>query len=135
MAIQQRIKIYPRQRRSDDRGWLLKVLDGGEADLPDQTGECYLVSAFAGKLRGAHFHRLAAEWFTVVAGSATLLLADPGTGERFELFLDSLEPVTVHVPAGIAHAFRVDSGSEQMLLVAYSDRRYDPQDTIQFSFV
>lgn len=136
MKLLDRIRIYPRQRRGDARGWLLKCIDGHEAWLPDRTGEVYVVMGKPGEIRGGHFHPLAQEWFTLLQGSATLLLADPATGERAELSLTDEQPVTVHVPAGIAHAFRAGQheGELPMLLSAYSDRLYDPADTVPFSF-
>ncbi len=136
MKLLDRIRLYPRQHRGDARGWLLKCIDGREAGLPAATGEFYVVMARLGQIRGGHFHPLAHEWFTLLQGRATLLLADPATGERAELPLTESEPVTVHVPAGIAHAFRAEQGEGEppMLLCAYSDRLYDPADTVPFSF-
>jgi len=127
-----RVRFYPRQLRGDARGWLLKCLDGGEVDLSPDTGEVYVVMAHPGQIRGGHYHPLAHEWFTLLQGRATLLLADPATGEREELALSVDKPVTVHVPPGLAHAFRAEG--EPMLLCAYSDRRYDPKDTVPWPF-
>ena len=137
MKLLDRIRLYPRQRRGDARGWLLKCIDGHEAGLPAATGEFYVVMAQPGQIRGGHFHPLAQEWFTLLQGRATLLLADPATGERAEIALVADAPVTVHMPAGIAHAFRAEQGEDEppMLLCAYSDRLYDPADTVPFSFV
>ena len=136
MSLRDRIRIYPRQLRGDARGWLLKCIDGHEDALPDATGEFYVVMGRPGQIRGGHFHPLAHEWFTLLQGRATLLLADPATGERAEIPLSMDEPVTIHVPAEIAHAFRADQREDEppMLLCAYSDRLYDPADTIPFAF-
>jgi dTDP-4-dehydrorhamnose 3,5-epimerase-like enzyme len=136
MTLLDRLRIYPRPLRGDARGWLLKTLDGHEAHLPPALGENYVVMARPGQVRGGHFHPLAHEWFTLLQGRATLLLADPATGERAELALSMEAPVTVHVPAGVAHALRAEQAEDEppMLLSAYSDRRYDPADTIAYSF-
>ena len=123
------VRVIPRVRRDDARGWLLKVVEGNEPDLSPTLGEVYLVLAQPGEVRGNHYHRRTSEWFTVVHGNAQLALRDEATGERRLLALSAAEPVTVHVPAGIAHAFRaVASGDEPMMVVAYADLRYDPQD-------
>ena len=137
MRLLDRITLYPRQHRGDSRGWLLKCIDGHEAELPAATGEFYVVMARPGQIRGGHFHPLAQEWFTLLQGRATLLLADPATNERAEIPLHADEPVTVHVPPGLAHAFRAEQRDDEppMLLCAYSDRLYDPADTVPFSFV
>ena len=89
-----------------------------------------------GQIRGGHFHPLAQEWFTLLQGRATLLLADPRTNERAEIALAADAPVTIHMPAGVAHAFRAEQGEDEppMLLCAYSDRFYVPADTVPFSF-
>jgi dTDP-4-dehydrorhamnose 3,5-epimerase-like enzyme len=132
MKLLDRLRIYPRERRGDARGWLLKVIDGREDDLPVELGEFYVVMGRPGQVRASHYHPLASEWFTLLDGRATLLLADPATGERAELALSADEPVTVHVPGGIAHAFV--ASQEGFLLSAYADRRYDAADTIPYSF-
>lgn len=131
MSLLDSVQIIPRTRHADGRGWLLKVLDGAEAHLPDETGECYLTLAHPGQLRGNHYHRETAEWFTVVEGEAELVIADPATGEERRLVCAAAEPRTIYVPAGIGHVFvNAPDAERSMLLVAYADRRYDPVDTI-----
>lgn len=128
------VRVIPRQRRSDARGWLLKVLSGDEPELSQRLGEVYLVQAAPGEVRGNHYHRRTSEWFTLVQGTAELALRDEGSGARRVLRLSAKEPVTVHVPAGISHAFRAEAGArEGMLLVAYADERYDPADIFPVS--
>ena len=123
------VRVIPRQRRADERGWLLKVVVGDEPGLSQRLGEVYLVSAAPGEIRGNHFHRRTSEWFTLVQGVAQLALRDEASGARRVLHLSADDPVTVHVPAGIAHAFRADrEHARAMLLVAYADERYDPKD-------
>lgn len=133
MSLKDRITLIPRRRIADERGWFLKVVDGGEPDMPDHTGEVYLTLAVPGQARGNHYHPLTDEWFTIVAGRALLMVADPLSGERAEYRLDAAEPQTVHMPAGIAHVFvnPGDSGTD-FVLVAYAANRYDPADTVPF---
>ena len=133
MSLNERIRLIPRQRREDSRGWLLKIIDGEERDLPAHTGEVYLTLAHAGQKRGGHYHRRTHEWFTVLQGEAEVRLADPQTGERLSLRLSASEPVTLFVPAGIAHSFdNASTATESLLLAAYASERYDPADTIPF---
>lgn len=125
------VRLIPRKRLDDPRGWFLKVLKGDEEGLPDHTGEIYLATADPGEVRGSHYHTCASEWFTVVLGNALLHLLDPVSGERQELALSAASPVTVYVPAGIGHAFvNPASETQQMMVIAYADRPYDPADTI-----
>lgn len=133
MPLSDRITVIPRRLIADERGWFLKVVDGGEAGIPDQVGEVYLTMAVPGQARGNHYHPRTDEWFTIVAGSALLLVTDPASGERGEYRLDAAEPVTVHIPAGIAHVFVNPADSvADFLLVAYAANRYDPNDTVPF---
>ncbi len=126
------VALIPRMRHADERGWLLKVLNGQEPNLPAMTGEVDLASAVPGQVRGNHFHHAASEWFTVVQGQARAVLADPDTGNRRDSRLCATEPVSLFVPAGVAHAFLNpgDSG-ESMLLIADADPLYDPADTVR----
>lgn len=125
------VRLIPRQRLDDPRGWFLKVIKGDEEGLPQQTGEIYLAVADPGEVRGNHYHPCASEWFTVVLGDALLHLFDPISGERQKLALSASTPVTAYVPAGIGHAFvNPTDATQQMMIIAYADRPYDPADTI-----
>ncbi len=133
MKLADRIRLIPRVVRGDARGWLLKVIDGHEADLPDRTGEVYLTLAHPGQIRGNHYHAGTAEWFTVVQGAAEVRLVDPIGGETMHLVLRSSDPMTLFVPPGVAHAFLCpDAANESMLLVAYASKLYDASDTISW---
>lgn len=133
MSIEDKIKLIPRELKSDGRGWFLKVITGKEDHLSPQVGEVYLVMAHPGQMRGGHYHRRTNEWFTVIQGTAVAVLIDPATGERIECRIGESNPITLFVPAGIAHVFQnPDSSQEAMLLIAYADQPYDPWDTIEF---
>jgi dTDP-4-dehydrorhamnose 3,5-epimerase-like enzyme len=130
MTLKERIRLIPRQRREDARGWLLKIIDGGEPGIPAHTGEAYVTLAHPGQKRGGHYHRRTHEWFTVLQGDAEVRLADPGTGEQLNLNLRMSEPMTLFVPAGVAHSFGNGSATGSMVLAAYASERYDPADTV-----
>lgn len=134
MSIEDKIKLIPRELKSDGRGWFLKVITGNEEHLSSRVGEVYLVMAYPGQMRGGHYHRRTNEWFTVIQGTAVAVLMDPATGERLERRLDESNPITLFVPAGIAHAFRNPEGAPSaMLIVAYADQQYDLRDVVSFS--
>jgi oxalate decarboxylase/phosphoglucose isomerase-like protein (cupin superfamily) len=132
MRLIERITLIPRRLIADERGWFLKVIDGTEPGLPPRTGEVYLTHAIPGQARGDHYHPASAEWFTLIAGQARLLVADPASGERAEFALTADAPLTVHVPAGLAHVF-VNDGAVPFLLLAYAENLYDPADTVPFA--
>lgn len=136
MSLLAEVRFIPRKFRSDERGWLLKVIDGKESALPPYTGEVYLVSAVPGQARGNHFHPKTSEWFTLVIGKAQMVLADPVTGNQQNYFLNRDEPMTVYVPAGVAHVFKnPQEATETMLLVVYADQLYDPSDTVLYKLL
>jgi dTDP-4-dehydrorhamnose 3,5-epimerase-like enzyme len=134
MFLKSKIRIIPRRIIGDDRGWFLKVIDGKEEGLPNQTGEIYLTSGKEGQSKGGHYHDKASEWFTLVSGSCDLLLEDVQTNEKMVINLCSTEPKTIYVPKGIAHIFE-NTSNVDFLLLAYTDYLYDPQDTMPYSFL
>ena len=134
MRLIDQVRFLPRRLIADQRGWFLKVLDGGEEGLPAAVGEVYLTMAVPGQARGNHYHPDCAEWFTIVEGRAQLLVTDPQTGERAEWTLDAADPQTVYMPAGLAHVFVNPADAEgHFLLIAYAANRYDPADTVPFA--
>lgn len=132
MSRLEEVQHIPRATRQDARGWLLKILDGREDHLRTEVGECYVTWSEPGQIRGNHYHPVTSEWFTVIQGRAQLTVCDPEAGDRATMELDASEPVTVYVPAGLAHVWctGADSGT---LLIAYADHPYDPADTVPFN--
>lgn len=134
MSLIDQVQFLPRRRIADERGWFLKVLDGGEAGLPGHVGEVYLTMAVPGQARGNHYHPKCAEWFAIVVGKALLMVADPVSGERAEWWLDAAQPQTVYMPAGLAHVFvNPADAAGDFVLAAYAADRYDPADTVPFA--
>ena len=127
-------KIYSIKRNlhQDSRGWFLKAIDGNEAGN-SFDGEVYLTSAKPGQSKGGHYHLIAAEWFTLLKGNALLTIVDVETREKSEIFLNATEPETIYIPAGIAHNF-YNTGDEDFVLIAFTNVKYDPADTITFDF-
>jgi dTDP-4-dehydrorhamnose 3,5-epimerase-like enzyme len=134
MNIEDKIKLIDRQKIPDSRGWFFKFLTGNEPFLSPGFGEIYFTLATSGCSRGGHYHEQAHEWFTVVSGEAIAKLKDIDSGEMLELKLDSSKPQILYVPPRIAHIFINENRSDEMLLAAYTDRKYDPLDTLQISF-
>ena len=136
MGLNDKVKLIPRELKSDERGSFLKVITGNEENLPPRTGEVYVTMGDLGQVRGNHYHLQTSEWFTLIQGTAVAVVADPVTGERLQWTLDGRDPVTLYVPAGIAHAFKNPEGSHNpMLLIVYADQQYQPLDTVQFPVI
>lgn len=134
MNLRDKIQIINRKCLIDERGKFLKVIDGKENLLPDYTGEFYLTTAYPGKSRGSHYHLSANEWFTLMKGKCILKIVDVGSKEQLEIAMEATQPFTIFVPANVAHVF-VNTGEEEFILAAYSDKIYDPLDTIPYNFL
>lgn len=125
-------QIIERRKITDPRGFFLKTMTGLEPDLPQQFGEIYVIKGDAGQARANHYHNLATEWFTLLQGRVRLNLRHVDTGEHASLLLDDLAPITVRINPRVAHSLM---GVDQCdyVLMAYTDVRYDPADTIAHS--
>jgi dTDP-4-dehydrorhamnose 3,5-epimerase-like enzyme len=134
MTKREEHKIYQVTRKiiTDSRGWFLKVIDGNEPGNPFDC-EVYFTSAKPGENKGGHYHNVANEWFTLITGEAVLKLTDIESNESSTLNLHSEKPETVFIPSGVAHLF-VNTGDRDFLLVAFTDTKYLPEDTIPYQF-
>lgn len=134
-TLEERIIIIKREKISDPRGYFLKVLTGKEDGLPLYTGEIYLTSARPKQTRGGHYHIEGNEWFTLLQGECELKLQDILTGETLTINLSEKEPITIYVPAKVAHLFVNTSDVNDFFLLAYTDQLYSPKDVISYNLV
>ena len=129
----EKVQIIPRRLISDDRGWFLKAITGTEVGIPSHTGEVYLTMGKPGQAKGGHYHPEAVEWFTIIKGSAILKLEDIETHEKQEIEMSLEKAISVFIPNNVAHIVVNNSGSD-FILLAYTDKLYDPSDTIAYEF-
>jgi dTDP-4-dehydrorhamnose 3,5-epimerase-like enzyme len=127
------ISLKPLDKKTDHRGWFLKAVDGNEEHNPFSC-EVYFTAAKPGESKGGHYHVKAKEWFTLIKGEAELTLIDTETDEKLVILLDANNPMTVFVPEKVAHVFKNVSEIDDFILAAYTNRKYDPVDTIIFNF-
>jgi len=133
MTLIDKIIQYPRKTIFDSRGWFLKTLTGNEKKISDSVGEIYFTSCEPGYTRGGHYHPKALEWFTIIDGESELHLEDIFTKEQIIIKLSGHSPVTVYVPNNVAHVF-INKSDKPFLLCAYSNLKYQAEDTIQYNF-
>lgn len=131
-SLADRAKIIYRRLIADDRGWFLKAITGTEENLPSHTGEVYLTMGKPGQAKGGHYHPEAVEWFTIIEGNAVLKLEDIETHERLDVEMSLEKAITVFIPNNVAHIVE-NSGDSNFILLAYTDKLYDPKDTIPYS--
>lgn len=132
MAQIDKVHIIQRCLIADDRGWFLKVITGTEEGMPSHTGEVYLTMGKPGQAKGGHYHSEAVEWFTIIKGSAILKLEDMETHERKDIEMSFEKAITVFIPNDVAHIV-VNNGDKDFILLAYTDKPYDPKDTIAYT--
>lgn len=131
-SLSERIQIIQRRLIADDRGWFLKAITGREEGLPKHTGEVYLTMGKPGQAKGGHYHPVAIEWFTIICGSAILKLEDINTHERLDIEMSLEKAITVFIPNNVAHIV-VNNCDKDFILLAYTDKLYDPADTIVYT--
>ena len=109
-----------------------RLISGTEEDIPSHTGEVYLTMGKPGQGKGGHYHPEAVEWFTVIEGEAVLQLEDIATHERRDIEMSLEKAITVFIPNNVAHIVKNNSDKE-FILLAYTDKLYDPKDTISYT--
>ena len=127
-----KVQIIPRRLIADDRGWFYKAITGTEENIPSHTGEVYLTMGKPGQAKGGHYHPEAVEWFTVIEGSAILKLEDIVTHERKDIDLSLEKAISVFIPNNVAHIV-INNSDNNFILLAYTDKLYDPKDTIAYT--
>lgn len=132
MALKNRVRVIPRRLIIDERGWFLKAITGTEENIPMHTGEVYLTMGTKGQTKGGHYHPEAVEWFTLIEGNAVLKLEDIETHERMDIELSLHDAKTVFIPNNVAHII-VNKSNDDFILLAYTDKLYDPKDTIAYN--
>lgn len=118
------VQIRPLQYKSDDRGWLLKILMRHQLGDNREFGEIYVTAAQPGQVKGNHYHQFSTEWFCVLQGQARLVTRNLRTGEATETILSADAPATLEVAPHVAHAVQ-NIGQDLMLLLAYADQPYN----------
>lgn len=132
MSQIEKVQIIQRRLITDERGWFLKAVTGTEENIPHHTGEVYLTMGKPEQAKGGHYHPEAVEWFTIIQGHAVLKLEDMETHERRDIEMSLEKAITVFIPNNVAHIV-VNKSDQDFILLAYTDKLYDPKDTIPYT--
>lgn len=133
MSQIEKVQIINRRLIADERGWFLKAITGTEEGIPNHTGEVYLTMGKPGQAKGGHYHPKAVEWFTIIEGAAILKLEDMETHETRDIEMSLEQAITVFIPNNVAHIV-INNSDRNFILLAYTDKLYDPVDTIAHKF-
>jgi UDP-2-acetamido-2,6-beta-L-arabino-hexul-4-ose reductase len=117
-------------KRQDERGWLAEILRGEDVE-PKAFGQLIVTTALPGKSKGNHYHLRKREWYCVVRGKALLLISSLDMKERQTLEMSAENPLLVEVPRGYLHTIS-NIGDEEMILIAYTNEPFDPDDQDTF---
>jgi dTDP-4-dehydrorhamnose 3,5-epimerase-like enzyme len=129
-----RVRVVEQARYEDERGFVHKVLTASQCGGHPPRGEVYVTAARPGEVKGNHLHQHMGEWFAVVQGEGRVEVVDPPTGCTRAIPLSADRPQAVYVPPGIAHAV-VNSGSGDLICVAWAEAEHDPGDVYPFLVV
>lgn len=69
----------------------------------------------------------------MIEGEAILKLEDMETHERRDIEMSLEKAMTVFIPNNVAHIV-VNNADGDFILLAYTDKLYDPKDTIPYTF-
>lgn len=119
----------------DDRGCFLEILRAGQGlavAFPRDTTQVSYALSYPGTIKAFHYHRFQADLWIPVAGMLQVALVDlrkdsPTFGRRNTMYVGSLRPWQILVPAGVGHGYKV-VGVEPAALVYITDRFHNPAD-------
>lgn len=125
-----KLKVIP-----DERGRVMEILRADD-DIFRKFGQVYMTTAYPGVVKGWHYHKTQADYFTCVAGMMKLVLYDsrPGSstkGEVNEFFLGVDNPSLVVIPPGVLHGFKCISETEAMVINCPTEP-YNPKTPDEF---
>jgi dTDP-4-dehydrorhamnose 3,5-epimerase len=129
--LPQGVELRELRSHADDRGAFTELFRA-EWRLTVAPVQWNAVRSAAGVLRGVHVHRRHEDYLTVIAGRASIGLADlRGTGDVAEtatvVELDSLRPRVITIPTGVAHGFLFHEPSVHVYAVS---EYWDPADEL-----
>ena len=68
----------------------------------------------------------------MIEGEAILKLEDMDTHERRDIEMSLDKAISVFIPNNVAHVV-VNNSDKDFILLAYTDKLYDPKDTISYT--
>jgi len=129
------VEVKPYTLWPDDRGYFLEVARLGQGLIADFPGASSQISAalnYPGIIKAFHFHRFQTDFWVPAAGLLQVALVDLRTqsatfGAKNTLYVGSLRPWQLLIPAGVAHGYKV-LGKQPSVLIYITNRTYDPKD-------
>jgi dTDP-4-dehydrorhamnose 3,5-epimerase len=124
--------IYP-----DDRGYFTELFRVGGSPLTLGLRECPTLQvsvavSYPGSIKALHYHFEQTDFWAPIQGMFQIVLCDlrqgsPTHGKVNTIFLGTLRPWRLRIPAGVGHGYKI-VGLEIGTLVYLTDRFYNPKD-------
>jgi dTDP-4-dehydrorhamnose 3,5-epimerase len=110
-----KLKVIP-----DERGRLMEILRVDD-EMFEKFGQVYMTTAYAGVVKGWHYHKKQSDNMAVVKGMMKIVLYDgrkdsPTFGEVNEFFAGDHNPVLIHIPPYVFHGFKCVSAEDAMVI-------------------
>lgn len=116
---------------SDDRGYLREVLRDDD-EMLRMFGQLTVTMTYPGVIKAFHWHKEQDDVWYIADGMARIVMYDrrpdsPTFGETHVVFAGEQKPVSVLIPAGVAHGYQV-LGPKPVLLLYAVTHSYNPSD-------
>jgi dTDP-4-dehydrorhamnose 3,5-epimerase len=129
------VKLAPLTLWPDDRGYFLELVRLGQglpAAFPSATTQVSAALSYPGTIKAFHYHLHQTDFWCPVQGMFQVALVDlragsPTFGARNTLYVGALKPMSILVPPGVGHGYKV-IGTSPAMLVYVTDRLYNPSD-------
>lgn len=123
------VKIKQLKKFSDDRGFFAEIIKFGEETFHEVKQTSY-TETYSGVIKAFHWHKKQWDVWFVVRGMAQVVLYDlreesKTKGETQVVYAGEDSPVTIAIPPGVVHGYRV-LGNEKVCLFYHTSEAYDP---------
>lgn len=127
----QGVEIKKLVKHSDDRGFFMEVLRDDD-EMLTRFGQTSYTETYPGVIKAFHWHNKQDDLWFVCKGMAQVVLYDmrkdsPTFKETQVIYAGVDNPVTIVIPIGVAHGYRV-LGTEPVGLFYHTTLSYDPKD-------
>lgn len=114
------VKIKKLKPIPDERGRLMEILRNDD-ELFIKFGQVYTTTAYPGVIKAWHYHKKQTDNFTVLKGTAKVVLFDnrngsPTKGMVNEFLVGMHNPLLIQIPKMVYHGFKCVSEEEVVVL-------------------
>lgn len=114
------VKIKKLKPIPDERGRLMEILRNDD-ELFIKFGQVYITTAYPGVIKAWHYHKKQTDNFTVLKGTAKVVLFDnrngsPTKGMVNEFLVGMHNPLLIQIPKMVYHGFKCVSEEEVVIL-------------------